>query len=171
MLARDSSHRRDAAAPGLFGPMVTTDKSLWGGDYTLDFDFEKQYFGTAGSNHGELVAAYFANVLQFKPSASGSTALDQKLKSGRHHQLGAMRRQPRKPCIFRATSLLGAESRDRSVYNHWNGELAALIFIQNWEYYRDSDFARQHTYPLLDGLTAFRRCSLTLSKLATGRWS
>ncbi len=170
MLARDSSHRRDVAAPGLFGPMVTTDKSLWGGDYTLDFDFEKQYFGTAGSNHGELVAAFFANVLQFKSSASQaaqhlirSSKADGTLPAGCDARIAA--KALHFPCHI---APWGMQSRDRSVYNHWNGELAALIFIQNWEYYRDSDFARQHTYPLLDGLTAFRRCSLTLSKLATG---
>ena len=69
MGARDSSERSDAAAPGLFGPMITVDTMMWGGDFTLDFDFEKQYFGIMGANHGRQVAAYFANIIQFVPSA------------------------------------------------------------------------------------------------------
>jgi hypothetical protein len=167
MGARDSSERSDAAAPGLFGPMITSDRALWGGDFTLDFDLEKQYFGTAGSNHGELVAAYFANILQFRPSASraaqhwiSSSKANGTLPAGCDAETAA--KALHFPCHI---GPWGMQSRDRSIYNHWNGELSALIFIQNWEYYRDSVFARQHIYPLLDGLTAFRRCSLTRTEL------
>ena len=165
MGARDSSARSGVAAPGLFGPMITSDKSLWGGDFTLDFDLEKQYFGLAGSNHGELLAAYFASILQFIPSAS--KAAQGFLRRSKANGTLPIECTPaiaaralHFPCHI---APWGYQSHDRSIYNHWNGELAALIFIQSWEYYRDSVFARQKIYPLLDGLTAFRRCSLTRS--------
>eukprot|EP01051_Picozoa_sp_SAG22_P007378 SAG22_NODE_517_length_9528_cov_3.821508_7_plen_600_part_00 len=166
MLARDSSARSDVAAPGLFGPMITDDKMLWGADYTLDFDFEKQYFGVMGSNHGELASAFFSNIMQFAPSAS--RAAQQYIAALRANGTaapgctpGVAARALHFPCHI---GPFGFQSKDRSIYNHWNGELAALIFINHWEYYRDTAFAEQHIYPLLDSLTAFRICSLTRSE-------
>ena len=212
MGARDSSTRSDVAAPGLFGPMVTSDRVMWGGDFTLDFvsitpspetshltpksgrtsgpapvvarallisprccccleqDFEKQYFGVHGSNHGSLANPYFANILQYLPSAA--RAAQQWINASR--AAGTLAPQCTPEIAARALHFpchigpFGFQSRDRSIYDHWNGELASLLFISQFEYYRDEDFARNYTYRLLDGLTAFRRCSLTRSIVAGG---
>ena len=39
---------------------------------------------------------------------------------------------------MRVTSPWGYQSFDTSIYMNWNGLLAALLFISNWEYTRDS---------------------------------
>ena len=41
-----------------------------------------------------------------------------------------------------------------------NGNFAALIFINHFEYTQDLDFARRVTYPLLEGLNAWWGCFL-----------
>ena len=165
MSARDSSERSDVAAPGLFGPMITSDKALWGGDDTLDYDFEKQYFGVAGSNKGELANAYFANILEFLPTAAKAAKawIEARRRNGTLHA-DCTADVAAKALHFPAhIAAFGFQSRDRSIYDHWNGELASMLFINDFEFYRDLAFARAKTYPLLDGLTAMRWCSLTRS--------
>ena len=54
----------------------------------------------------------------------------------------------------------GLQSFDQSVYMHWNGHFAALLFINAWEYGRDDAFAANATYPLLAGLNDWWGCYL-----------
>jgi hypothetical protein len=42
----------------------------------------------------------------------------------------------------------------------WNGPYAALLFINDWEYTRDAEFAKTFTLPLLDGINAWSHCYL-----------
>lgn len=55
----------------------------------------------------------------------------------------------------------GFQSRDTSIYMHWNGPFAALLFVNDWEYTRNVTFAKHSTYPLLTGLLAWWECYLT----------
>jgi hypothetical protein len=54
----------------------------------------------------------------------------------------------------------GYQSHDTSTYMHWNGNFASLLFINKWEYTRNTSWARAHAYPLLDGLNAWWGCFL-----------
>lgn len=51
---------------------------------------------------------------------------------------------------------------------HWNGNFAALLYINAWEYTQNATFARTEVYPLLDGLNAFWSCFLTKRSLPDG---
>ena len=53
-----------------------------------------------------------------------------------------------------------------STYMHWNGNFAALPFINKWEYTRNVTWAMRVAYPLLDGLNAW--WSAYLVKAADG---
>eukprot|EP01051_Picozoa_sp_SAG22_P003089 SAG22_NODE_146_length_17566_cov_17.597847_5_plen_993_part_00 len=64
----------------------------------------------------------------------------------------------------------GFMSGDLSEYMHWNGNFAALLFINAWEYERNETFARAQAYPLLDGLNAWWSCFLTKRVLPDGRY-
>lgn len=57
-------------APGLFGPWVTLDHPAFGGDYTLDYNYEASFYGVYSSNHPEQAASYFGPVLAYQPVAS-----------------------------------------------------------------------------------------------------
>ena len=54
----------------------------------------------------------------------------------------------------------GYQSHDTSTYMHWNGNFAALLFINKWEYTHNTSWARAHAYPLLEGLNAWWSCFL-----------
>ena len=57
----------------------------------------------------------------------------------------------------------GMQSFDQSVYMHSNGAFAALLFINHFEYTLNETFARDVTYPLLDGINAWWTSYLNLS--------
>jgi hypothetical protein len=65
----------------------------------------------------------------------------------------------------------GYQSHDQSEYMHWNGNFAALLFINHWEYTQNTTFAKQFTYPLLEGLNAWWGCFLTKTSKAGGGYS
>lgn len=62
----------------------------------------------------------------------------------------------------------GYQSRDQTEYMHWNGNFAALLFINSWEYTQNLTFAREQVYPLLEGLNAWWGCFLTKTPLPGG---
>ena len=54
--------------PGLWGPWVTgTDMAGWGGDFTLDYNFQANFWGAASSNHPELITPYMDTMLRLLP--------------------------------------------------------------------------------------------------------
>ena len=50
---------------------------------------------------------------------------------------------------------------------HWNGDFAALLFVNNWEYTRNETFARETVYPLVSGLVSWWSCFLQRSSKFT----
>jgi hypothetical protein len=51
---------------------------------------------------------------------------------------------------------------------HWNGNFAALLFINHWEYTQNLTFAKEEVYPLLEGLNSWWGCFLVKSELPGG---
>lgn len=51
---------------------------------------------------------------------------------------------------------------------HWNGAFASMLFLNDWEYTRNTTFARKYTYPLVSGLVSWWSCFLQRSKNANG---
>eukprot|EP01006_Ploeotia_vitrea_P008723 TRINITY_DN20866_c0_g1_i1.p1 TRINITY_DN20866_c0_g1~~TRINITY_DN20866_c0_g1_i1.p1 ORF type:complete len:633 (-),score=75.86 TRINITY_DN20866_c0_g1_i1:93-1928(-) len=146
--------RDDALAPssGLYGPWVTTDIPGWYGDYTLDYNQEAQYYGVYGSNHPELAAPYFPPIEQWIPSAKL-----QAQQQAKYAKVVCPSKALHYACHL---APWGFQSRDDSIYMHWNGPFASMLFINDWEYTRNATFARDHTYPLLDGFNAWWNCFL-----------
>ena len=62
-------NREGKLAPGLWGNWITTDRSRWNGDYTLNYNFQCSYFGIFAANHPELAIPYYDAVLDFLPRA------------------------------------------------------------------------------------------------------
>eukprot|EP00039_Didymoeca_costata_P020988 m.343040 g.343040 ORF g.343040 m.343040 type:complete len:884 (-) comp22244_c0_seq1:144-2795(-) len=138
--------------PGLYGPWVTSENPSWHGDYTLDYNQEAQYYGMFSSNHGDNTAPYYAPIEDWMVSANKMAkdkATQDKLNCPPNALHYACHLAP-----------WGYQSQDQSVYMHWNGNFAALLFINNWEYTRNVTWAKTHAYPLLDGLNAFWSCFL-----------
>jgi hypothetical protein len=51
---------------------------------------------------------------------------------------------------------------------HWNGAFASMLFMNDWEYTRNTSFAKQYTYPLVSGLVSWWSCFLQRSTSANG---
>lgn len=138
--------------PGLYGPWVTSDEPGWHGDYTLDYNYESTFYGAFSSNHPEQTASYFPPVTSWMSAAA---SLAQTEASAGHVECPPN-------ALHYACHLApwGLQSFDQTVYMHWNGNFAALLFINHWEYTRDAAFALTHTYPLLDGLNTWWACFL-----------
>ena len=46
---------------------MSQESGKWGGDYTLNYNFESPYYGVFASNHLELAASYFDAILEYIP--------------------------------------------------------------------------------------------------------
>ena len=53
--------------PGLWGPWVTATESAWNGDYTLDYNFQANYWGAASSNMPEMITPFVDTMLRLLP--------------------------------------------------------------------------------------------------------
>ena len=56
--------------PGLYGPWITSDLMGWGSDFHLNYNLQAPYYGTFGSNHAELAAAFYGPILAWMPEAA-----------------------------------------------------------------------------------------------------
>ena len=57
-----------AVPPGLWGPWVSgTNRAAWGGDYTLDYNFQANFWGASSSNHPELIMPYVDTIMRLLP--------------------------------------------------------------------------------------------------------
>jgi hypothetical protein len=148
-LAGTSAEEASVPAPGLYGVWSTSDSSNWNGDLTLDYNYESNMFSAHASNHGDRTAGYYPPIVAWE--ASGGMALmamQESLASNISNPPGGLHM----PCHI---APWGMQSFDQSVYMHWNGLFAMLLFIDKWEYELDSEFAASTTLPLLDGMNAW----------------
>ena len=53
------------AAPGLFGSFITTDGVPFGGDFTLNYNFQAPYYAAASSNRLEVMAPFFDVIVDY----------------------------------------------------------------------------------------------------------
>lgn len=157
ILACAASTNASVPAPGLYGPWVTTDNPSWKGDYTLDYNYEATFYGAFGSNHPEQTVSYFPPIIEWMSAASKEA---QSEASKAHVNCTAS-------ALHYACHLApwGMQSRDQTVYMHWNGAFAALLFINHFEYTRDIAFAKEYTYPLINGLNSWWRCFLKRTEI------
>ena len=144
-------------APALFGVWVTTDEVGWNGDFTLDYNAESTFYGAYSSGHANQTISYFPVMLDFVvPARAIATKVSSTLNiSCPGATLFACHLAPH-----------GYQSWDQTIYMQWNGDFAALAFINRVEYLQDADFARDVAFPFLDGLNAWWACAL--NKTATG---
>ena len=150
-----------APPPGLYGPWTTGDFAFWNGDLTLDYNQEGTYFHVYSSNHPERAASYFGPILDWVGAArlrAVEVAKSANLSNCGAHALHF-------DCHL---APWGAQSRDTSVYGHYEAAFAAILFINDWEYMRNRTFATHTTLPLLEGISAFANCYLHRSTDANG---
>ena len=161
-LAAFSGFGDDDVPPGLYGPWASIDQPAWSGDYTLDYNYNAAYFGAFASGHGEAAAAAFRPILDYLPAA-------------RRKAQGQARRANLTFCpptaLYYGCHLTpwGTSSTIQfhmPTYMAWNGNYAALLFLDRWEYWADAGFAAGALWPLLDGLNAWWGCYL--NRTATG---
>ena len=149
-----------APPPGLYGPWTTADFAFWNGDLTLDYNQEGAFYHVYSSNHPERAAGYFPPVTDWMQAAQLQAT----------HSAAAANLSCPSHALHFACHLApwGYQSRDTSVYGHYEGPFAALLFINHWEYTRDASFAKTTTLPLLDGINAWSHCYLHRGRSSNG---
>lgn len=151
-LASTAPSDASTPAPGLYGVWATSDDCSWNGDFTLDYNYESTFYGVFSSNHADQAEGYWGPIIDWMQPAQ------------QHAQQQAKAANITCPsnAMHYACHLVpwGLQSDDQSVYMHWNGNFAALLMINHWEYTLNASFAATVTYPLLDGLNAWWACYL-----------
>ena len=147
-----------APPPGLYGPWTTADYAFWNGDFTLDYNQEGNYYHIYSSNRVERSAGYFPPNTAW--AAAARTGAVQAAAAAGPLVSQCVGTLPQATHFATHLAPWGAQSRDTSVYGHYNGAFAALPFVSDWEYRRDAAFALNVTLPFLDGVNAFSHCYL-----------
>lgn len=60
-----SATRKGKAAPGIWGPFVTTDDMAWGGDYHLNYNYQAPYWACFSSNHIDMTDNFDQPLLDY----------------------------------------------------------------------------------------------------------
>ena len=125
-------NRAGKLAPGLWGNWITTDRSRWNGDYTLNYNFQCSYFGIFAANHPELAIPYYDAVLDFVPRAR---------KMAREHCC----RGVHFPTHIGPYGLCDP----RTYGQRSNASYCAVIFEDGYNYTLDEKIWREKLYPFL----------------------
>lgn len=59
--------RGDEPLPGIFGNWITTDRPLWTGSYTLNYNYEAPFWELETANHPEMTSSYPDTLMQLIP--------------------------------------------------------------------------------------------------------
>lgn len=131
-------NRGGKVAPGLWGNWITTDRSRWNGDYTLNYNFQSPYFGVFSSNHPELAESFYEAILSFMPQ--GRLMAREFCCRGVHYptHIG--------PYGWHDKRDFGQRS---------NALYCALLFIDHYEYTCDRAYLRDKIYPFLTAVADF----------------
>ena len=114
------------------------------------------------SNHPAQAASYFAPIIAWLPNAREEAAA-----FAAH--LNLTRAACTKALHFSChLAPWGYQSMDTTIYMHWNGAFASMLFLNHFEYTRNATFARQTIWPLVDGLVRWWSCFLQRSKGSDG---
>ena len=68
LYALASCSREGKIAPGMWGNWITTSAPKWQGDYTLNYNFQAQYYITYSANHAELSLPFYKAINDFIPT-------------------------------------------------------------------------------------------------------
>lgn len=137
------------AAPGLYGPFITTDRPRWMGDLVLNYNAEATYYGAASSNHEAVLEPYIQTILAYVPEG----------------RLLAQRQFP--TCsggIYFPAKILphGITSADNGDMGQKQAALfAAVPFVQHWRHFRNLTFAKRVHEFLVGVATFWTECALT----------
>lgn len=127
-------------APGLWGNFVTTPHPAWQGDYTLDYNYEAQFWGAFAANHVELTGNYDRILLDYMPRGAAEAKVAG--YSG----------------LYDYTHLIPLPGWDADPSQHMKMKsatlFAAMDCIMRWRYTHDLGYARK-IYPFLLGVAEF----------------
>ena len=136
--------------PGLWGNFITGTQPQWGGDYTLDYNYEAPFWGALACNHSELAENY------------DKVLLDQ-ISRGR---ATAQYCFPGNNGIYFYCHLIPAPGWADDPGSFWGQKSDAIFAAVNcamrWKYTQDTNYAAK-VYPYLKGVADFWNSYLTLS--------
>ena len=136
--------------PGLWGNFITGTQPQWGGDYTLDYNYEATFWGALACNHSELADNY------------DKVLLDQ-ITRGR---ATAQYCFPGNNGIYFYCHLIPAPGWADDPGSFWGQKSDAIFAAVNcamrWKYSQDTNYAAK-VYPYLKGVADFWNSYLTLS--------
>jgi hypothetical protein len=131
------------------------------GDYTLDYNQNAPFFGAFAANHAAQAEAFWRPITDWLP-AGRLKAQAQAALAGVSCPAHALYYA----CHLAPWGLMSLDPMTR--YMTWNGAYASLLFINHFEYTRNATFARDVTWPLLDGLNAWWACYLRKTPTGAG---
>lgn len=127
----NSATRPGAVAPGLYGPWIVEDTSVWRNSYTLDYNFFSNFAAALSCNHPELMGACFETFEAFRKPMQEIAA-----KLGR-----------------RGVALPHELWAQTEVHSEYRAPIETpLNLIHFWEHYdytRDKQFLRDRAYPFI----------------------
>ena len=142
-----TSSRPGHTAPGLWGPFITTDASLWHGDYTLNYNMQGPFYGVLSSNHPDLLLPYIEQILAAVQATGTADAASYGCHDGAIHLPGHF--------------APGGRVNYGDMHQHTDASFAALHFVNYFKYTRNQTFLREVSFPLLRGIAAWWTCWLT----------
>ncbi len=133
------SSREGKVAPGLAGPWHLHGPACWSNRYTLDYNFEANWWGVYSSNRPELALPYYDVILKLIPAG---------------RQLA--KEHGTKGILFGVNAhAWGGFTDTRTLNMKGNASLAALNFTKHYRYTRDESFLVNKAWPLLKELALF----------------
>jgi hypothetical protein len=156
-----SSSRAATVAPGLFGPWVFTDYPPWSGDYTLDYNFQANFWGMYSSNRVDLASSFFKPMMDFVPKARRAAGYKNCSALSFAAHIG--------PFGFASADsgmAQGDEHGDLGFQD--NGLFAGMNFVLHWEHTHDLLWLKTTGFPYLRDNFALYQC--LLEKLPDGTY-
>ena len=168
-------NRAGKQATGLWGPWIQADTMNWNGDYTLDYNFQSEYYGAFSSNHPELVDNFFPVITKALPLGRRRAAYpnwgdrpSNYFHSGPAGQImsGYTNANPATQGNYSGIEL---PSHLTAYGGYYMGDLGTrgiigwvlLLFVDHYDYTRDVAFLANTTYPMLVEAAEFFESYLT----------
>jgi len=148
------STREGRIPPGLAGPWHLHGPSCWSNKYTLDYNFEATWWGVYSCNRAELAMPYYDVILKLIPAGRQLAA--------EHNTKGV---------LFAVNAhAWGGFTDARTLNMKGNAALAALNFMNHYNYTQDERFLVDKAWPFLKELVAFWEDNLVWEE-ARSRWT
>jgi hypothetical protein len=166
------------------GPWIQADDMGWNGDYTLDYNFQSEYYGVFSSNHAELAENYYPVILAAVPIGRRRAAYphwgDRTTQAGGpgRIQSGWNTTSNGMPTTMGNYSGVEMPSHTQAYGGYYMSDLGtrgivgwvALPFVDNYDYTMNRTFLEETAYPLLiDGADFFE--SYLTQNTTTGAYS